>query len=65
MEGDKIGLQIGALNKPVQTCYIALDVTEEVVDEAIAIRSKSHYSASPFNLSSIKNDYTDKAWKNY
>ena len=34
MEGDKIGLQIGALNKPVHV-LIALDVTEEVVDEAI------------------------------
>ena len=31
MEGDKIGLQIGALNKPVQHVLIALDVTEEVV----------------------------------
>ena len=36
MDGDKIGLQIGALNQPVQNVLIALDVTEEVVDEAIA-----------------------------
>jgi dinuclear metal center YbgI/SA1388 family protein len=36
MEGDKIGLQIGALNQPVQNVLVALDVTEEVVDEAIA-----------------------------
>lgn len=33
---DKIGLQLGTLNKPVQTVLTALDVTEEVVDEAIA-----------------------------
>jgi dinuclear metal center YbgI/SA1388 family protein len=33
--GDPIGLQIGKLNKPVQTVMIALDVLEEVVDEAI------------------------------
>jgi dinuclear metal center YbgI/SA1388 family protein len=36
MEGDKIGLQIGQLNKPVEKVMIALDVLEEVVDEAIA-----------------------------
>lgn len=36
MEGDKIGLQIGRLNKPVEKVLIALDVLEEVVDEAIA-----------------------------
>lgn len=36
MEGDKIGLQIGSLNKPVENVMIALDLLEEVVDEAIA-----------------------------
>jgi len=36
MEGDKIGLQIGALNQPVQNVLVALDVNEQVVDEAIA-----------------------------
>lgn len=36
MEGDKIGLQIGRLNKPVDKVLVALDVLEEVVDEAIA-----------------------------
>ncbi|PLR93838.1 Nif3-like dinuclear metal center hexameric protein [Bacillus sp. T33-2] len=35
MEGDKIGLQVGALNIPVKNVMIALDVLEEVVDEAI------------------------------
>ncbi|WP_053364128.1 Nif3-like dinuclear metal center hexameric protein [Bacillus sp. FJAT-27251] len=35
MEGDKIGLQIGTLNKPVSKVMIALDVLDEVVDEAI------------------------------
>ncbi|MFS0635852.1 Nif3-like dinuclear metal center hexameric protein [Mesobacillus foraminis] len=35
MEGDKVGLQIGSLNKPVENVMIALDVLEEVVDEAI------------------------------
>lgn len=40
MEGDKIGLQIGALNQPVQTVLVALDVNEKVVDEAIANNAK-------------------------
>ncbi|MBM4762318.1 Nif3-like dinuclear metal center hexameric protein [Bacillus sp. B15-48] len=35
MEGDKIGLQVGALNKLVKKVMIALDVLEDVVDEAI------------------------------
>lgn len=35
MEGDKVGLQIGRLNKPVENIMIALDLLEEVVDEAI------------------------------
>lgn len=35
MEGDKIGLQIGTLSKPVKKVMVALDVLESVVDEAI------------------------------
>ncbi|OAH56037.1 Nif3-like dinuclear metal center hexameric protein [Domibacillus aminovorans] len=35
MEGDKIGLQVGRLNKPCKRVMIALDVLESVVDEAI------------------------------
>ncbi|WP_062104660.1 Nif3-like dinuclear metal center hexameric protein [Bacillus niameyensis] len=34
-EGDPIGLQVGALNKPIKNVMIALDVLENVVDEAI------------------------------
>lgn len=36
MEGDKIGLQVGTLQKEVKKVMVALDVLEEVVDEAIA-----------------------------
>jgi dinuclear metal center YbgI/SA1388 family protein len=36
MEGDKVGLQIGNLSRKIQNVMIALDVLEEVVDEAIA-----------------------------
>jgi dinuclear metal center YbgI/SA1388 family protein len=35
MEGDPIGLQIGNLQKPISSVLVALDVTEEVVEEAI------------------------------
>jgi dinuclear metal center YbgI/SA1388 family protein len=35
VEGDKIGLQIGTLQKQVTKVMVTLDVTEEVVDEAI------------------------------
>ena len=35
VEGDKIGLQIGTLNKPIHNVMIALDVLDEVIDEAI------------------------------
>ncbi|WP_078379673.1 Nif3-like dinuclear metal center hexameric protein [Sutcliffiella halmapala] len=35
MEGDKIGLQIGTLNKPIKKVMVTLDVLENVVDEAI------------------------------
>lgn len=36
VEGDKIGLMIGTLNKEVKKVMIALDVLENVIDEAIA-----------------------------
>ncbi|WP_214824440.1 Nif3-like dinuclear metal center hexameric protein [Exiguobacterium algae] len=36
VEGDKIGLQIGTLNKEVRRVMVTLDVLESVVDEAIA-----------------------------
>jgi dinuclear metal center YbgI/SA1388 family protein len=35
LEGDKVGLQIGKLNTKISNVMIALDVLEEVVDEAI------------------------------
>lgn len=35
LEGDPIGLHVGTLNKPIHRVMIALDVLEEVIDEAI------------------------------
>ncbi len=54
MEGDKIGLQIGALNKPVQHVLIALDVTEEVVDEAIQLGANVIIAHHPLIFNPLK-----------
>ncbi|RDU35402.1 Nif3-like dinuclear metal center hexameric protein [Neobacillus piezotolerans] len=35
MEGDRVGLQVGQLNRPVSRVLVALDLVEQVVDEAI------------------------------
>ncbi|MGG6309889.1 Nif3-like dinuclear metal center hexameric protein [Paenibacillus macerans] len=37
MEGDKIGLQLGTLQKEIRNVLVALDVNEAVVDEAISL----------------------------
>lgn len=36
VENDKIGLQLGTLDKPIRKIIVALDVTEDVAEEAIA-----------------------------
>ncbi len=62
MEGDKIGLQIGALNKPVRHVLIALDVTEEVVDEAIQLGANVIIAHHPLIFNPLKAIHTDKAY---
>lgn len=37
VEGDRIGLQVGTLQKDIRKVLVALDVTDAVVDEAIAL----------------------------
>lgn len=37
VEGDKIGLQLGSLQKEIKQVLVALDVNHEVVDEAISL----------------------------
>lgn len=54
MEGDKIGLQIGRLNKKIDRIMIALDVLEEVIDEAIEKKCSAHYCSSSSNFSAAK-----------
>lgn len=62
MEGDKIGLQIGALNKSVQHVLIALDVTEAVVEEAIQIGANIIIAHHPLIFNPLKVIHTDKAY---
>ncbi len=60
MEGDKIGLQIGRLNKPVHRVMIALDVLEEVVDEAIEKEVGLIIAHHPLIFRPLKNIMTDQ-----
>ena len=60
MEGDKIGLQIGRLNKPVHQVMIALDVLEEVVDEAIEKEVDLIIAHHPLIYRPLKNITTDE-----
>ena len=59
MEGDRIGLQIGRLNKPVYRVMIALDVLEEVVDEAIEKEVDLIIAHHPLIYRPLKNIMTD------
>lgn len=60
MEGDKIGLQIGRLNKPVDKVLIALDVLEEVVDEAIRENAQLIIAHHPLIYRPLQKITTDR-----
>ncbi|MDF2791411.1 MAG: hypothetical protein K0S80_4513 [Neobacillus sp.] len=59
MEGDKIGLQIGRLNKKIDKIMIALDVLEEVIDEAIERNVQLIIAHHPPIFRPLKNVLTD------
>lgn len=59
MEDDKIGLQIGRLNKKIERVMIALDVLEEVIDEAIERDVQLIIAHHPPIFRSLKNVLTD------
>jgi dinuclear metal center YbgI/SA1388 family protein len=59
MEGDKIGLQIGRLNKKVERVMIALDVLENVIDEAVAKNVQLIIAHHPPIFRPLKNIMTD------
>mgnify|MGYP005842021751 CR=1 FL=1 len=60
LEGDKVGLQIGTLNKPIKNVMIALDVLEEVVDEAIESKVDLIIAHHPLIYRPLKNIVTDQ-----
>ncbi|MCM3765310.1 Nif3-like dinuclear metal center hexameric protein [Neobacillus niacini] len=59
VEGDKIGLQIGRLNKKVERVMIALDVLENVIDEAIEKDVQLIIAHHPPIFRPLKNIMTD------
>lgn len=59
MEGDKIGLQIGRLNKKVERVMVALDVLENVVDEAIKKDVQLIIAHHPFIYRPLQKIMTD------
>ena len=59
MEGDKVGLLIGSLNQTVQNVLVALDVTEEVVDEAIEKKVQLIIAHHPLIFRPLKTILTD------
>ncbi|SDM19383.1 Nif3-like dinuclear metal center hexameric protein [Bacillus sp. OK048] len=59
MEDDKIGLQLGRLNKKINKIMITLDVLEEVIDEAIKRDVQLIIAHHPPIFRSLKNVLTD------
>lgn len=59
LEGDKVGLQIGSLNKKVERVLIALDVLENVIDEAIEKNVQLIIAHHPLIYHPLKNVMTD------
>ena len=58
-EWDNVGLQIGTLEKNVNTILLALDLTMEVIDEAIREKVELIIVHHPLIFSPIKNINTD------
>ncbi len=62
VEGDKIGLQIGTLNKPISKVMIVLDLLENVVDEAIVEEVDLIIAHHPIIFRPIKSIQTDRPY---
>ena len=59
LEHDPIGLQIGTLNKQMKNVLVTLDVTEDVVKEAIAKQVDLIIAHHPFIFRPLKRVTTD------
>lgn len=62
MEGDKIGLQIGTLNKKISHVLIALDVTMGVIEEAIEKGANLIIAHHPLIFSPLKHIQTESIY---
>ena len=58
-EWDNVGLQIGTLNKPITGALITLDVTKEVVDEALKNNCNLIIAHHPLIFTPLKNILSD------
>ncbi len=58
-EWDNVGLQIGTMNKDINTILLSLDLTKEVIDEAIAENVDLIIVHHPLIFSPIKSINTD------
>ncbi len=56
---DNVGLQIGTLNKPITGVLVALDVTKDVIDEALACNANVIVSHHPLIFKPLRNITTD------
>ncbi len=65
VEGDKNGLMIGKLDKPVKKSHGSLDVLEEVIDEAIEKQVDFIIAHHPLLFRPLKkNRFNDRSWQN-
>lgn len=62
LEGDKIGLMVGSLHRPVKNVLIALDVTEEVVEEAIEKNVQLIIAHHPLIFRPLKSIHTEEPY---
>jgi dinuclear metal center YbgI/SA1388 family protein len=62
VEGDKVGLQIGTLNKPIKKVMVVLDLLETVVDEAINNSVDLIIAHHPVIYRPIKSIHTDRPY---
>ena len=58
-EWDNVGLLVGDANKEVQKVYIALDATEETIEEAVALGADMLLTHHPMIFKGIKKVNTD------
>lgn len=62
VEGDKVGLQIGTLNKPINKVMVVLDLLETVVDEAVSGKVDLIIAHHPIIFRPLKAIQTDRPY---